>query len=223
MVDRRVDGIPLEQVLGWAELSGLRIEVDPGVFVPRPRSELLVGQAIEVARRGAVVVDLCCGSGAIGRAVAAAVDRAELHASDVDPAAVECARRNLAGIGQVYEGDLYEPLPAELYGRVDVLVANVPYVPTGEIDLLPREARLYEPKVALDGGVDGLEVQRRVTAAAPSWLASGGHLLIEASEHQTPRVVEDFAANGLIPRIAGSRELSATVVVGAKPADVDRC
>ena len=80
-----------------------------------------------------MIVDLCCGAGAIGAALAAAVDGAEVHAADIDPAAVRCARRNLPG-GQVYQGDLYEPLPAALRGRVAVLVANVPYVPSGEID-----------------------------------------------------------------------------------------
>jgi len=153
MADRRVAGLPLEQVVGWAEFCGLRIAVDPGVFVPRRRTEFLAGQAIARIRPGAVVVDLCCGSGAVGAALAAAVDDLELHAVDIDPAAVACARRNLvARGGRVYEGDLYAPLPAWLHGRVDVLVANAPYVPTGEVRLLPREARLYEPRVALDGG-----------------------------------------------------------------------
>ncbi|MDT7565026.1 MAG: release factor glutamine methyltransferase, partial [Pseudonocardiales bacterium] len=132
MVDRRVRGLPLEHVLGWAEFCGLRIAVDTGVFVPRRRTEFLVRQAASLARPGAVVLDLCCGSGAVGAALAATVERAEIHAVDIDPAAVLCARRNLAG-GQVYEGDLYEPLPDALRGRVDVLVANAPYVPTEAI------------------------------------------------------------------------------------------
>ena len=130
MVDRRVAGLPLEHVLGWAEFCGLRIAVDPGVFVPRRRTEFLVGQATALARPGAVVVDLCCGSGAVGAALVAALDRVELYAVDLDPTAVRCARRNVAAAGgQVYEGDLYDPLPATLRGRVDVLVANAPYVP----------------------------------------------------------------------------------------------
>jgi len=120
MVDRRAAGVPLEHVLGWAEFCGLRIAVDPGVFVPRRRTEFLARQAAALARPRAVVVDLCCGSGAVGAALAAALDRVELYAVDIDPAAVRCARRNLAGAGgQVYEGDLYQPLPATLRGRVD--------------------------------------------------------------------------------------------------------
>ena len=140
-----------------------------------------------MARPGVAIVDLCCGAGAIGAALAAAVDRAEVHAADIDPAAVRCARRNLPGPrGHVYQGDLYEPLPGGLRGRVAILVANVPYVPTGEIGFLPPEARAYEPRVALDGGADGLDVLRRVAAEAPEWLAPGGHLLIEISERQVP-------------------------------------
>ena len=212
MVDQRVAGLPLEHVLGWAEFCGLRITVAPGVFVPRRRTEFLVEQAVALTRPGDVIVDLCCGAGAIGAAVASAVDRADLHAADLDPAAVRCARQNVAG--HVYEGDLYEPLPAGLRGRVAILVANVPYVPTGEIGLLPPEARAYEPLLALDGGADGLDVLRRVAAGAPGWLAPGGHLLIEASERQAPAAEAAFAANGLSTRVAGSAALHATVVIG---------
>jgi len=238
MVDRRAAGLPLEQVLGWAEFCGLRIAVDPGVFVPRRRTEFLVGQAAVLARPRAVivdeaaalgrpravVVDLCCGSGAVGAALAAALDRVELYAVDIDPAAVRCARRNVANAGgQVYQGDLYEPLPAALRGRVDLLVANAPYVPTDAVGLMPPEARLHEPRVALDGGSDGLDVLRRVIAAAPPWLAPGGHLLVETSDRQAPQLIESVAHNGLIPRVARSDELNATVVIGAESAAVGRC
>ncbi|MEU4209996.1 putative protein N(5)-glutamine methyltransferase [Streptomyces sp. NPDC026206] len=223
MVNRRVAGLPLEHVVGWAEFCDLRIAVDPGVFVPRRRTEFLTRQATGLARRDpdgppAVVVDLCCGSGAVGAALAAALGRVELHAADIDPAAVRCARRNIAGAGGlVHEGDLYDPLPASLRGRVDVLVANAPYVPTEAIGLLPPEARDHEPQVALDGGADGLAVQRRVTEAAPRWLAPGGHLLIETSERQAPSTVEAFARSGLITRVVSCDELDATVVIGTRP------
>jgi release factor glutamine methyltransferase len=236
LVDRRVDGEPLEYVLGWAEFCGLRIAVDPGVFVPRRRTEFLVTQAAELvraaadragqaarpgagdpARPGVVVVDLCCGSGALGAALVADLGEIELHAADLDPAAVRCARRNVAAPGQVYEGDLYDPLPATLRGRVDVLVANAPYVPTAEIGLLPAEARIHEARVALDGGADGLAILRRVIAAAPVWLAPGGHLLFETSERQAPQIVEAVTRAGLIPRVVSCDELNATVVIGARP------
>ncbi|MDQ0891716.1 release factor glutamine methyltransferase [Paenibacillus sp. V4I9] len=218
MVDRRVAGLPLEHVIGWAEFCGLKIAVDPGVFVPRHRTEFLVRQAAALAQSGAVVVDLCCGSGAVGTALAAALERIELYATDIDPAAVRCARRNVTtACGHVYEGDLYEPLPAILRGRVDILVANAPYVPTEAIRLLPPEARIHESLVALDGGADGLDVQRRVAAAAPIWLAPGGHLLVETSQRQATQTAKIFASNGLIPQVARLDELDATVVIGARP------
>lgn len=218
MVDRRIAGLPLEHVLGWAEFCGRRVTVDPGVFVPRRRTEFLVRQAAALAPPRSVVVDLCCGSGALGAALAASLEQTELYAADVDPAAVRCARRNVGAMGgQVYEGDLYEPLPAAtLRGRVDVLLANVPYVPTEEIELLPPEARIHEARVALDGGADGLDVLRRVTAEAARWLAPGGHLLFETSERQAPRAVETVARDGLVPRVVTSDELYATVVIGKK-------
>jgi release factor glutamine methyltransferase len=271
MVDQRAAGLPLEQVLGWAEFCGLRIAVEPGVFVPRRRTEFLVQQAVllirgdsippdppgplirrdsippdppgplvrkdsippdppgplvrgdsvppetpgPLGRPGVVVVDLCCGSGAIAAAVAAAVPDAEVYAVDLDPAAVRCARRNVPG--HVYQGDLYQPLPARLRGRVGILAANVPYVPTGEIGFLPPEARAHEPRVALDGGPDGLDVLRRVAAEAPDWLAPGGHLLIETSDRQVPLGAAAFAASGLTPRTATSTDLNAIVLIGTLP------
>ena len=202
LVGRRLEGEPLEQVLGWAEFCGLRVAVAPGVFVPRQRSVVLVELAVAAARArtpAAVVVDLCCGTGAIGLAVGRAVPDAELHAADIDPAAVACARRNLPG-AEVHEGDLYGALPGRLRGRIDVLVANAPYVPTDEIALMPPEARDHEHHVALDGGPDGLDLHRRIAEGAPRWLAPGGGLLIESSARQAPRTAGACAAAGLRPR-----------------------
>ncbi|MFK4070586.1 putative protein N(5)-glutamine methyltransferase [Streptomyces sp. NPDC029674] len=215
MVERRVGGLPLEHVLGWAEFRGLRVAVDPGVFVPRRRTEFLVGQAAALAGREAVVVDLCCGSGALGAALAADLDRVELHAADIDPAAVRCARRNVTAVGgEVYEGDLYDALPGTLRGRVGLLLANVPYVPTEEVGLLPAEARVHEARVALDGGADGLDVLRRVTEAAPGWLAPGGHLLFETSERQVTSAVAAVERAGLAARVVSDETMYATVVIG---------
>jgi release factor glutamine methyltransferase len=227
MVERRVSGTPLEQVLGWAEFCGRRIAVEPGVFVPRRRSELLVAEAVAAARRTAesshpcdralVVVDLCCGTGALGAAVAATLRGVELWAADVDAAAVRCARRNVEPRGGVaVQGDLYGPLPERLRGRVDVLLANVPYVPTDEIGLMPPEARLHEPATALDGGADGLDVLRRVSVEATRWLAPAGALLVETSERQASTAQEIFAAGGLVPAIAHDDDLGATVAVGTR-------
>ncbi|MPY99161.1 MAG: putative protein N(5)-glutamine methyltransferase [Actinophytocola sp.] len=217
MVDRRSSGTPLEHILGWAEFRGLRIIVHPGVFVPRRRTEFLVDCAAELAAPSAIVVDVCCGSGAVGAALQAALPSIELHATDVDSTAVPCARRNIAPAGgHAYVGDLTAPLPPRLLGRVDIMTANAPYVPTDKIGLMPPEARLYEPQVALDGGPDGLDVQRRIIAAAPRWLAAGGHLLIESNERQAANTADAMASNGLTPRIATSDDVDTAVVIGTR-------
>ena len=221
LVARRVAGLPLEHLLGWAEFDGLRIVVGPGVFVPRRRTEALVGESVALlaGHPAPVVLDLCCGAGAIGAAVATRLACAlELHAAEIDPAAVACARRNVEPLGgHVYRGDLDEPLPSALRGRVIVLVANVPYVPTDAIAQMPPEARDHEPALALDGGADGLDVARRVAVLAPRWLAPGGHLLIETGRAQADLLVGEFTAAGLAPRIASDDDLGATLVVGTAP------
>lgn len=221
MVDRRASGLPLEHIIGEVEFCGLQIVVGPGVFVPRRRTEFLAHQATALARasagqdgRPAVVVELCCGSGAVSAALAAALPAVTGYAADIDPTEVHYARQNVAPGTEVLEGDLFDPLPATLRGRVDVLVANAPYVPTEAIVMMPPEARIHEPRVALDGGPDGLDVLRRVIADAPQWLAPGGHVLVETSEAQAPLAVEVVADAGLASRVAHSEELSATVVIG---------
>ena len=220
MVERRVAGEPLEHVLGWAEFCGLRIEVDPGVFRPRPRTEFLVEHAAAmVGSAGSAdrptVVDLCCGSGALGLALATMLGEVELHAADVDAVAVACARRNVEPVGgQVHHGDLFAPLPAALLGRVTVLLANVPYVPSADLDLMPAEARLHEPVATLDGGPDGLDVLRRVSVEASRWLAPGGLLLTEASDRQADAAAGVLRSAGLTATVVSSAEHDATVVVG---------
>lgn len=241
MIERRADGLPLEQVVGWAQFHGRKIFVAPGVFVPRRRSYFLLAVADSAASPGArVVVDLCCGTGALGLVLALQMsgreparvpgpERAdtetihdstgdlggiELHAADIDPAAVACARRNLGPVGgHVYAGDLYQPLPATLRGRVDVLICNAPYVPTSQIKLLPAEAREHEPRSALDGGADGLAVLRLAAAQAPAWLAPGGVLLVETSDLQGPAMAAVMRTAGLAAEVHSS-ESGATVVTG---------
>ena len=241
MVARRAAGEPLEQVVGWAEFAGLRVLVDPGVFVPRRRSEFLVEVAVLLAARQdetvrGVIADLCCGTGALGLAVAVEVATAaeeaecggegsaaasvrlrgiELHAADLDPAAVACARRNIepAG-GHVYAGDLFGALPDSLRGRIGVLICNAPYVPTAEIAFMPTEARVHEAPMALDGGTDGLAILRRAAADADAWLAPGGVLLVETSERQAPAMAAVLTAAGLTARVHSDDEWGATVVTG---------
>ncbi|HTU75984.1 MAG TPA: putative protein N(5)-glutamine methyltransferase [Trebonia sp.] len=228
MIARRASGLPLEQVVGWAEFRGLRIAVDPGVFVPRRRSEFLVQTAAGLAAGpAAVIVDLCCGTGALGLALAAALSGAGLpraglpgaglHAADLDPAAVACARKNVepAG-GRVHEGDLFGPLPDGLRQRVDILVCNAPYVPTAQIAFMPPEAREHEARMALDGGSDGLAVLRRACAQAPGWLAPGGFAIVEASERQSAALAKAMADAGLAAGVHADEETGATVVTGTR-------
>lgn len=230
LVLRRIAGFPLEHLLGWTEFRGLRVAVAPDVFVPRQRTGFLVERAVELGRamirpesanEPLVVLDMCCGSGALGMAFAieAAAEgiRVDLTAADIEPAAVDCARRNLAALdAHVVEGDLFDPVPDELAGRVRILLANTPYVPSAAIADMPPEARDHEPRVALDGGIDGLDVLRRIAAVATDWLAPGGHLLVEESEQQAPFAVEVMRNHGLTARIAEDEDLGATVVIGTR-------
>lgn len=216
LVGRRMSGLPVEQILGWAEFCGLRIVVQPGVFVPRRRTRFLVELAAGLATPDAVALDLCCGTGAVGAALAAAVPGIRIYAADVDPAAVRCARRNLPA-DTVFEGDLFDAVPPSMIGTIDILVANAPYVPTDAIGLMPPEARLYEAPVALDGGEDGLSVQRRIVAEAGQWLAPGGALLIETSQGQAPTTAELFVAAGLATTVCHSDDFDSTIVIGTFP------
>ena len=216
MVTDRAAGTPLEVLVGWAEFCGLRIVVAPGVFVPRRRTELMARRAVALAGPGSVALDLCCGTGAVGAAVLAGVPDAEVYAAEIDPAAVACARRNLPP-DRVFEGDLYDALPTALRGRVDVLACNAPYVPTDAIALMPPEARDHEHRVALDGGGDGLDVQRRVVAGAPAWLSPSGHLLIESSLAQAPVTADLMGHAGLVAEVVHDEEVGGTVVIGRRP------
>jgi release factor glutamine methyltransferase len=216
MVARRVAGEPLQYVVGWAPFGRLRLRVGHGVFVPRPETEGLADRAAAHLRaagplrihRGTpsgfpgplrpIAVDLCTGSGAIACFLAAEVPGARVVATELDPAALAWARPNADRYGvELLAGDLDAPLPAELAGRVDVLCANVPYVPSGAIPTLPRDVRDHEPRLALDGGPDGLDVLRRVAARAGHWLTPGGVLLCEIGDDQGEAATALLAEAGL--------------------------
>ena len=221
LTDRRVAGEPLEHLLGWAEFCGRRVAVDPGVFVPGPRTALLVEAAASVARPAPAVVDLCCGSGAISVALVDRLAPRWLAAVDVDPAAVACARRNLAGPGRHGRtGRPVHPLPRRWRGRLDVVVANAPYVPTPAVALMPAEARLHEAPVALDGGCDGLAVLRRVarrcgpTGCGPAvtwwWRPAPGRRSVLCAA---------MTGAGLLPTVLRAEERDATAVTARRPAE----
>ncbi|UPK75566.1 putative protein N(5)-glutamine methyltransferase [Nocardioidaceae bacterium SCSIO 66511] len=218
MVEQRVSGTPLEHLLGWVEFAGLRIAVDDGLFVPRRRTEVLVRETLNVIRPGGVVLELCCGVAAVATAVAAESDGVEVHAADLDPAAVRCAVRNLASVGgKAYESDLFDSVPESLRGRVDVLVANAPYVPTDAIATMPPEAREYEPRESLEGGPDGVDLHRRIADGVRDWLAPGGHLIIETSERQVLLTMDAFTRNRLEAKVARAEDVDGTAVVGSAP------
>ncbi|CAA9345536.1 MAG: Uncharacterized methyltransferase SCO7062 [uncultured Nocardioidaceae bacterium] len=214
LAGRRLAGEPLEQVVGWVAFAGLRLAVAPDVFVPRRRTELLVREAARWAQPGAVVLDMCCGSGAVAAALEAAVPGLDVWATDVDPAAQACARRNLPPPARVLGGDLFAALPPALRGQVDLLVASPPYVPTAALPLMPREARLHEPRAALDGGHDGLAVHRRLLAEAVDWLAPGGHVVLECGEDQTAELTRQFSTYGLGAHGVHDALTGGSVVVG---------
>jgi len=214
LVAAREAGDPLEQLVGWAEFCGRRVAVGPRVFVPRVRTELLAERALALITDGDVVVELCCGVAAVAAVLQAGGRVGELYAADVDPEAVGYARRNVVEPGVVLVGDLFDPLPGGLRGRIDLLVANAPYVPTEAIALMPREARDHEPLVALDGGVDGVDVHRRIITEAPGWLRAGGSLLIETGRDQSVITAGEMRAAGLRVEVMVDDERDATVVVG---------
>jgi release factor glutamine methyltransferase len=215
MVGQRLEGKPLEYIVGWVDFLGHRFALKPGVFVPRARSELVVVEALALVKAGDVVVDLCCGSGALGASVLRAFDEIEIYAADIDPIAVGCAQENF-GLREdkVFTSDLFSDFPDELRGRVSLLICNAPYVPSGSLQFLPGDSRLHESAVSLDGGIDGLDVHRRVLEEAQSWLSQGAHLIVETNPYQVDELVKAFDLGRFRTRVANSSELEAMVVIG---------
>ena len=204
-------------MLGWAEFRGLRIAVDPSVFVPRRRTEFLAGQAVTLARPGAVVVDLCCGSGALAAALAAAVPEPKCTPlTSTRRGALRAAQPGRRG-RQVYQGDLFGPLPAGLAAGWTSCWPTCLTCPPAKSGCCRRSPR-PRGRVALDGGADGLHVLRRVAAEAPGWLAPGGWLLSEISERQVAAATAAVTAAGLTASVARSAEHGATVLLAARPA-----
>lgn len=193
LVSRRTAGEPLAWLVGSVDFCGIRVRVRPGVYVPRWQSEQLARRAGGLLRGQGVAVDLCTGAGAIACALQRAAPAASVVATDVDPIAIACAREN--GVRALL-GDLDGPLPPTLLGRVDVMTSVVPYVPTDELRLLPRDVLAFEPRVALDGGAGGLTLLSSVVRRSNRWLRPGGWLLLELGGDQAATVADEMSAAG---------------------------
>jgi release factor glutamine methyltransferase len=195
LLARRLTGEPLAWITGTTTFCGLEIRVDPGVYVPRPHTELLARRAVQRLPADGVAVDLCTGSGAVARTLMTARPAARVAASDVDPRAVACAHGN--GV-EACVGDLFAPLPAALAGGVDVVVGVVPYVPSPELRLLQRDTLTFESPLSYDGGPDGCDVLRRALAGACEWLRAGGALLLELGGDQADALAGDLERLGYV-------------------------
>jgi release factor glutamine methyltransferase len=219
LVDRRRRREPLQHVVGEAAFRYLTLAVEPGVFVPRPETEVVAQVAVDEAARLAsdgrepVVVDLCCGTGAIGLAVATEVRTARVAAVDASPAAVALTLRNAARTGapgvRVEHGVVGAPgLLADLDGGVDVVVSNPPYIPP-DAEPVDPEVRDHDPDLALyGGGADGLDVPRAVIATAARLLVPGGLLVMEHAEVQDAAAREAAHATGAFDRIETRSDLT---------------
>jgi len=181
LVDRRCAGEPLAWLTGSVRFCGETVLVHPGVYVPRWQSEPMALEAAARLPEDGVAVDLCTGAGAIAVVLGRRRPRARVVATEIDPVAAACARAN--GI-EVYEGDMAAGLPDELRGRIDVVTGVVPYVPTEELRLLPRDVTAYEPPAALDGGEDGTRFLVQAAREAAVLLRRGGSLLLELGGDQ---------------------------------------
>jgi len=181
LVARRQRGEPLAWVIGSVEFCGVRVRVDRGVFVPRAHTEVLARRAASLLPADGVGVDLCTGSGAVAAIMRSTRPDATVLATDCDDVAIACARSN--GV-TAFMGDLDDPLPSSLEGRIDVMTAVVPYVPTEKMHLLPRDVVAYEPHHALDGGPRGTALLERVAKLSVRWLCPGGRVLLEIGDDQ---------------------------------------
>lgn len=189
LLGRRLTGEPLAWITGSVRFCGVEIQIRPGVYVPRWHSEPLARRAVERLPAGGTAIDLCTGSGAIARALAAYRPGTRVVASDIDEQAVACATAN--GV-EAYHGDLFSPLPRALEGCVDLVAAVVPYVPTPALPLLQRDTFTFESPLHYDGGWDGTDILCRVLADSTRFLRGGGALLVELGGDQADALTGDL-------------------------------
>jgi release factor glutamine methyltransferase len=193
MLARRVEGEPLAWIVGSVVFCGVPVLVHPGVYVPRWQSEPLVRRGAALLQDGGRVVDLCTGSGALALAIKSLAPLAHVVGTEIDEVACACARSN--GV-EVYEGELDAALPREFEGTIDLVIGVVPYVPSGELEFLARDVLDYEPRVALDGGLDGTEFLRRAIFRASELLRDGGALLLELGGEEDAAIGPVLAESG---------------------------
>ncbi len=211
LVQRRRRREPVAYVLGHKEFWGRRFEVSADVLIPRPDTETLIERALELLPNAAseAVLDLCTGSGCIGLTLAAERPGIEVDATDLSAAALSMASRNAAALGvahrvRTHHGDLFEALPAPR--EYALVVCNPPYIPEGERDSLQEDVRRHEPAIALFGGLDGLDVVRRLVRDAGGWLTPGGTLLMEVGAGQADHAA-GLAAEAGFEGIRAHRDL----------------
>lgn len=200
LLERRAAGEPVAYLIGGKEFMGLNFKVSPAVLIPRPDTELLVETAVYLLNRcrDPLAVDVGTGSGAIAVSLATFVPNAQIKAIDISPEALAVAEANtrLRGVEQrvtFHLGSLLEPLPPALHGKIDVITANLPYIPTGDISGLMADVKDYEPHLALDGGPDGLDLYRLLLPQARQFLKTGGFLLMEIGPGQGQAALDMLA------------------------------
>lgn len=213
LVKRRAKSEPVAYLVGFREFYGLDFRVTHDVLIPRPDTETLVLELLEIIKPldAPQILDLCTGSGCIAVATAVNKPTAQLTAVDILPKALEVARsnaerHNVADRIRFLEGDLFEPLEAG--AQFDVVASNPPYVTEEELDTLQPDVRLHEPRIALDGGPGGLEVLRRLVADTHCYLLPGGHLLFEIAPEQADAVVEMLDQHGSYTNAGVKKDLA---------------
>jgi len=215
-IQHRVQGMPIQYIIGWQTFRYLNLRVKPGVFIPRPETELLVEQVIDVAKsmvKPLTIVDVGTGSGAIALSIAQEISETRVYALDISKEALKLAEENahlhnLESKVTLVKTELFENLDPNLIGKVDIIVSNPPYIREKEIEELPREVRDFEPRLALSGGIDGLKVHKRIIADSSRYLQEGGFLALEVGFDQAQKVSEILHGSGNFEDIRVLRDYS---------------
>lgn len=214
-IEKRAQGMPVQYIIQQQEFMGLNFFVCPDVLIPRPDTEILVEAAIEQAesmKKPLTILDIGTGSGAVALSLAYFIKEAQVHTVDISAAALKVAQRNaiklfLQDRVQFYCGDLFFPLGEELLGQVDLLVSNPPYIPKHDIQKLQQEIA-YEPALALDGGIDGLDFYRKIIAQGQKFLSVQGKILLEVGQHQAHPVSEMLEKENVFQYVIMRKDLA---------------